>query len=106
MGIPVGSDDYVSAQTMELAKSAVHSLHVTGTISDNTYDIGRMCRTIALRLCVGAKRFQHILRVVPRRLDAPACYLIDSSMRGQLAALLQQTRVTDRAWHQALLRMS
>ena len=65
-----------------------------------------MCRTITLRLSVGTKGFQHILRVVPRRLATQACHMIDSSMRGQLAALLKQTRVTDRVWQQAILRMS
>ena len=107
MGVPVGTDTYVKKQAMELAdSSAILSLRVAGTIHDSHGDVGRMCRMIALRLCVGIKRFQHILRVVPWRLAHEACVKIDSAMKGQLAALLRQARISDQTWKQATLRLS
>ena len=50
-------------------------------------DVGKMCRTIALRLCIGIKRFQHVLRVVPWRLAYEAGEVIDAEMKGQLGML-------------------
>ena len=99
MGIPVGTDTYVREQVMKIAdENAVSSLRVAGRISDTRRDVGQMCRTIALRLRFGIKRFQHVLRVVPWRLAYEAGEVIDAEMKGQLAALLRQHRIKAQTW--------